>query len=77
MKKVQQQHAVRGARGTVIGVQVRPNFAVLKVTCFDAAWKKKKNRHLSKHMKSCWEGWITAFPQRFLDYDALFFFLCG
>lgn len=45
-------------------------------TCLDAAGKKKKIRHFSRLLKSCWEGEIIAFPPKFLDYDVLvsFFF---
>lgn len=35
---------------------------------------KKKKRHFSRLMKLCWEGWIIAFPKRFLDSDVLLFF---
>lgn len=40
--------------------------------------EKKKIRHFSRLLKSCWEGEIIAFPPKFLDYDVLvsFFFLC-
>lgn len=53
--------------------QFRPSFAVFKVMCSNAAGKKKK-RHFSRLMKLCWEGWIIAFPKRFLDSDVLLFF---
>lgn len=53
--------------------QFRPSFAVFKVMCSNAAGKKKK-RHFSRLMKPCWEGWIIAFPKRFLDSDVLLFF---